>query len=495
MRGEGRRAGWLCVALLILFAAVAWLAVSGKSAVYDETLHTASAWAGRYLHDYRIDAENPPLWKYWVSLLHRPGDLRPDGAAPEWNKVPEAVKYEWSWTKKVLFNTPGVDGHGLIARSRVMMLGFALLLGALIAIWSWRLGGAVAAVAATTLYSLDPNFIGHGPLVKNDVAATLVTLAGAYTAWQAGRRLTWARMGALALVCGIAVNVKFSALLLGPVVVLLLLLRALLPEAWEAFGRARHGVPAKLLLAATACVLCALVSYATIWAAYGFRFGVAPDPAVRMETERYVARGRYFDIYARHPDRKPSRAEAEAWRPGALVRGLRLVEEHRLLPQPYVAGLLYTWSATRMGASFLQGRYSMNGWVSYYPRAMLFKTPVATLLAMLCALAVLAGPGRRVLRDMPPGARWAAACLALPVLLYGATAAGMRVNYGVRHIFPIYPFLFIATGLAVKALWADRRARIGAGLLAGLLALETFAAFPDYIAFFNAPSGGARGGL
>src|SRR5690242_12956903 len=58
----------ICAALLAQYAVMAWLAVSRESATYDEPLSVVSAYAASELHDYRLDFEHPPLWKYWAWL-------------------------------------------------------------------------------------------------------------------------------------------------------------------------------------------------------------------------------------------------------------------------------------------------------------------------------------------------------------------------------------------------------------------------------------------
>jgi hypothetical protein len=48
-----------------------------------------------------------------------------------------------------------------------------VLLGAVVALWAYRLGGAVAALIAACFFALDPNFLTQAPLVKNDAAMSL----------------------------------------------------------------------------------------------------------------------------------------------------------------------------------------------------------------------------------------------------------------------------------------------------------------------------------
>src|SRR5262249_38384766 len=66
-----------------------------------------------------------------------------------------------------------------------------------------------------------------------------------------------------------------------------------------------------------------------------------------------------------------------------------------------------------------------------------------------------------------------------------------HVNLGLRHVLPVYPFVFIATG----CLLARSRKRWLAPALAGLLACETLLAWPNYIDFFNWACLGWRGGI
>ncbi len=78
-----------------------------------------------------------------------------------------------------------------------------------------------------------------------------------------------------------------------------------------------------------------------------------------------------------------------------------------------------------------------------------------------------------------------------------AIAMRTHLDIGLRHIFPVYPFLFIF--LVVSAATAYRHRPklttcIVTLLLFGLVS-ETTSAFPDYIPFFNALAGGSRGGL
>ena len=70
-----------------------------------------------------------------------------------------------------------------------------------------------------------------------------------------------------------------------------------------------------------------------------------------------------------------------------------------------------------------------------------------------------------------------------------------RLDFGLRHVLPIYPFLFVAIGASV-ALIAQRWpiAKWIAGVLVIGLATETYLAYPHYVPFFNAAAKTLPGG-
>jgi hypothetical protein len=127
---------------------------------------------------------------------------------------------------------------------------------------------------------------------------------------------------------------------------------------------------------------------------------------------------------------------------------------------------------------------------------MLVKTPLATLIALLAVAAAALMTIRTRLANLRADP-WPAACVAISILLYGSFALTSHLNLGVRHVFPIYPlvFLIIAVYTARAAAIKPRATVAVTFLLAGLLVGECLAAYPNYIPFFNATAGGPRGGL
>src|SRR5207249_10798181 len=130
----------------------------------------------RFATDYRIDCEDGALFTRWGSLLHRWHDLRMDGGDPNFKNAGKEHAAEWPFVVHELYQTDEIDGDAYVNRSRFMFVIVGAALALLLAWWTWKLAGPIAAIAATALFCLDPNFLAHSALVKNDVPLALLML-------------------------------------------------------------------------------------------------------------------------------------------------------------------------------------------------------------------------------------------------------------------------------------------------------------------------------
>jgi hypothetical protein len=494
MNCPDEQAGWrrrrtlgICAGLLLVFALLGYLSLRVSSATIDEPLHAAAGYHHLFDRDFRVNPEDPPLWKYWAMLPHTRGELQPDVDLPLWDKVLEDVGYQYVTATRRLYQVPGNDGAGFINASRVMMLLVGVGLGVALAAWSWQLAGATGAVAACFLFAFDPNYLGHAPLVKNDVSLSLVMFGGAWATFSAGRQARWWNVLLVGLSCAAAVTVKFSGLLLGPMVAIMLAARALLPQAWVVMGRQLNSRAARVGAAAGICLLAVAISYLCIWACYGFRFDPTPLPGKLLNLPHQIERLKQERLYVENDMTWPTTSTTET-APMPLAASLAIVaQDHRLLPQAWIFGLFDTYRSTQMRETFLLGWHAELGCWYYFPLAMLFKTPLATLASILLSIMVLIRyRSAKTRADIPPP--WTAICVAFPLIVYGFSALTTNLNLGLRHVLPLYPFIYLLVAVAAAKLRATRPARLSLlGIVLGVgLTVECFAAFPHYISFFNA---------
>jgi hypothetical protein len=488
-RPHRARAIAACTALLIVFAILAYSAVLTKSATYDEPLHSVAGFVHLHSGDFRINPEDPALFGYWSALPHSRNELKLDLDSPYWPKmIADTASNQWPFVVGTLYGTPGNDADAFLNKSRFMFVILGVGLGALIAIWSWQLAGAAAAIIATTLFALDPNFLAHSALVKNDVMLSLTMAGLAFSLWRFGRHGTFPSLAAIAICCAAAVNVKFSGLLCGPIIFFMLLLRALLPQTWVVLGLTLNTRWRRLLVAPLVCLLVAIVSFVAIWACYGFRFLPTNDPNQLLNTDLVVFRAKASKIVAQQQVDLVDPREVQKEPLGALLSTVLWMESKRLLPQAWLFGFIYTRATSYYRGCYLLGTAARTGWWYYFPCVMAFKTPSATLAAI--PIAIVCALSRKRQTNARQSNWWAIICLGLSPIAYGITAMSMNLNLGIRHILPVYPFIFIALSLGLTRLiarWRSLGIFLTALLLLGLC-IETLGAYPNYLAFFNTPS-------
>jgi hypothetical protein len=133
------------------------------------------------------------------------------------------------------------------------------------------------------------------------------------------------------------------------------------------------------------------------------------------------------------------------------------------------------------------GVRSNKGWWYYFPVVFAVKSTVTAILATLLLLAAgLWAAWKGWWKCIP----LIAFGLAVPPLLYFAVSMTSGINLGMRHILPIYPFLYAGIAGLLASLPMRRAAMVAMLVLGAAQAAESASISPDYLAFFNALSGG-----
>jgi hypothetical protein len=152
--------------------------------------------------------------------------------------------------------------------------------------------------------------------------------------------------------------------------------------------------------------------------------------------------------------------------------------------QPWLSGFYRFLTLAQEGLpGFFLGEYSWHSWWGYFAVAFLIKTPLGTLALIFASPALYRAESRLRRREI--------IFLLLPVILFFAVMIQAGVNIGLRHILPIYPFLFV---LASRLATIQFGSRWGAPLL--VAAPVVFTAFsslriaPHQLAYFNEVVGG-----
>jgi hypothetical protein len=296
-----------------------------------------------------------------------------------------------------------------------------------------------------------------------------------------------------------------------------------------------------VIAAAGSCLAIAIFSYVAIWAAYGFRYSATPDPKITLNLDETLRQCAIFsaqaaaggdfnnEVYEKAllsyvhwyatefapGDAKTYQSEliehakknSTPWEPPRSVKLALALMDHKLAPEAWLHGLIFVQARSYIRGSYLDGDTSVVGFTSYFPKAMAYKTALSTIVA--CAGAIAIGViaisawsrGKRsneMATDVAkPKSLWLLACLGVPALIYMWMSMASNLNIGLRHVLPVYPWIYVGVAVAVASAWRRwmRPTAVVAGALAFGVAVESFAIAPDYLTFFNVAAGGQRGGL
>lgn len=443
----------LCIAALAFLAANSLLVIRQKSVTTDEAFMIPAGYYHLAADDMRPVNEHPPLVKILSAaplLLMRPAMPPHEGVEMDFYNDPQNIY--WNFWRA---NSSRIDGISFW--SRVPMILLTVLLGALVFIYARRLFTPRAAAFAVLLFAVEPTVLAHSRVVQTDVPAALGFLLFCFAFYDYLRSPNILRALWLGAAAGLAVMMKFSMVVLAPVLAvasLYLLIRAPRLEL------KRRAVFAQVLAIAFAGIL-------TIDAAYLFNFRT-PDA------------GEVAQALAQAFPQQPGLRDA-------LARLYSLVT--RIVPADFIEGVVWQIGHARDGhAAGLLGRYSSHGWWWYFPVSFALKTTLAFLLLSVISLAWAVWSFWRTRKNSH-------LLILVPFAFYTGLVMWSSINIGVRYYLPAYVFLFIACGAFLdwilrhefvrESRRQSRFAFVVVALTFAWMGFETARAYPDYMTYVN----------
>lgn len=437
-----RKAEALCGALLLLMAANLFAAISLKSITNDELVHIPAGYYHLVAGEFQLNNEHPPLVKMWAALpllFIQPNETSRDEATGNFS--------EETWKTMDQF-WPNNREHyeAIFFWTRAMMIPITLGLGILIFVYARDLFGARVAAFAVALYTLEPTVLAHGRIVHTDLPAAFAFLLFFFALRYYLKARTSRRALLFGLASGLALVVKFSMIVLWPILAVLAIGGFIFAARWQ---ESRKRIALHLGI-----VICFMIL--VINAAYYFR-----SPPVEAADVKWV--------------QTMSAPSLNNW-----IKFFRVGS--KVVPTYWLFGQYNVMLHNRDGhATSLLGQYNQNGWWYYFPVAFALKTSLPFLILCVAALAWTLWSIWK--RD------WRFLWLIIPFAIYVAMSMASNINIGIRHFLPAYPYLFIAAGVLL-----DRFLRVKYAhhlmvaiivLLFGWMSVEMLRAYPDYIPYMN----------
>jgi len=427
--------------LLLVMALNLLTVVARKSITIDETLIIPAGYYYLTSEAFHIAHEQPPL----PSMLAALPLLFLSLQAPSLNDLDNQPSSQQTVTAGARFWIVNRDHfRAIFFWSRVPMIIVTILLGALVFLFTRRLFNARAAVLAVTLFSLEPTILAHGRVIK-DIHVAFAYLLFFFALYVYGSAPTLRRAIVLGLACGLALSVKYSMVILFPI---------LLISGCVFMLRRPHRLQRRWIV--FQIMTAALVAMLALNAVYFFRHQPLSVPDIKSVAQN-----------------APAYSNAML----ALLPPLSV-----FAPPYFVLGAYDTFIHNNLGhPAFLLGEYSEHGWWYYFPVAFALKTTIPFLLLTIVSLAWAVGSAiRREVKFL---------ILLAPVVIYAVPAMVAGINIGVRHFLPVFPFVFILAGALLDRLLSARRARALAlalvTIVVAVCALEAARAYPDYISYMN----------
>ena len=246
----------LLLACLLVLIATARIFTNGLSLSHtvDEPDHLGMGMEWLWQGTYHWDPSHPPMARVLPALAVSLAGAR---FVPADHAQREGIRIWGS----------GAHYDRMLAISRAAILPLFWLACAMVFLWTRRIAGGPAALAALLVFTTIPPVLAHAGLVTTDMAATAFTAAGALASILWAERPTRARTALFGVVLGLGVLAKFSVPVFLPVIWL----------AWLVWRRP----PVAEIRARIAPALAALaIGCLVIWAGYRFSLeGLVPAPA------------------------------------------------------------------------------------------------------------------------------------------------------------------------------------------------------------------------
>lgn len=444
---------WLivAVALLVLLFAQGIGTAKRDSVSWDESQHLYSGWLAWKQADFGFNPEVPPLIKMWLALplLHRQILQPPYTGDP--------FKKEGFVLGQRFLASNGIDRT--LFPARIMAVVLTLLLAAMLFLAGWEMFGAGPAVFALALFTFDPNFLAHGSFVTTDIGASLTTLMSVYAFYRFVKRPSWLRMLLLGVAVGLAMIAKFTGVLIMPILVVIACL-----ELWGRRADRAAGLPSVSIgRMLTGLIIVGAIGIFSVWAIYGFRYQARPGSLVlNPPTSAYLQ---------------------ELTSP--LSRGvMTAAARHHLLPEAYLYGLADTKISASELPSYFFGRTYAHAPRFYFPAALLIKSTLPFLILLVLALVRVASGRWKARREI--------VFLTIPSAIFFLVATFSDIGIGYRHLFPIFPLLYILiAGAAGNYMEQSPRWRFVFGVLLLWQIITAIASYPARLAYANEAWGGS----
>ena len=527
----GKLKSLLCRAAAFIFLCI--LGVQGFYSAWtlgqttDETFYNGSAYAMVRYQNYQVQGEHPPLITELgaLPLLF----LKPNFSPSDFVYLPgSSDAVDTSRTGAVFLYHKGNDPRLILFLERSVVVFLTLILGFVLFQWAFALYGTAGAMITLGLFTFCPDIAAHGSLFTTDMGVTTFFFLALFALSRYFQTQSFRAAVSAGVFSGLALASKVSALTLLPILIVLFAFTLVCEKSAQPVSK-RFPLPV-LFLAILVFVLSLGEKLTVVGIApvclilFSLYFSEALEGHKRWKTVSTLAlaggwaacfisillsakRGLFFGVlsllwvtpaclfsfYLTRAETSPRlRLAVKAFSVICLVAALVIALSYTDFLKSvstltayghYKRSFMTAFAHSANGhAVCLENSFVTCDW-RYFAAALFLKLPAGTLLLFFAGLAAL---------FFVPVSKRDKALILVPLTVYFLIASLLnKINIGVRHVLPIYPFLFLTAG--ALGLWIQTRpsglfrkaAFAVVMVLAAQIAVRHFAFAPDYVSYFS----------
>ncbi|MDZ7799114.1 MAG: glycosyltransferase family 39 protein [Patescibacteria group bacterium] len=459
------------------------------SQTIDEGPHISGGLSYLKTGDFRINPEHPPLVKELSTLpllglnISIPTDHESWHNYNQWDFGRQLIYHSSAWPDTIVF----------LARLFPIILG--LILGFYIYRWAKEIFGFQSGLLALFLYCLSPNFIAHSHLVTTDTALALFFVLIIYYFGKYLKNPSKKILFVAAIVFALGFNTKYSAVLFIPVLIFIYF--------WHWLVK-KEKTKLRLKKFLLVFLVFFVITAATTFMLYGFEMK-KPLEEPRVQ-KLYQERQELIDknLVKTQPlfiQPLVSLANPET-KTGSFI--YNFAKNISVPAYTYWRGFFSVLSHNHWGhGAYLMGMTGTQGWWYYFIIAYLIKTPLTTVLLSLFVFILFVW--KKIIKNIEipfwqkiKNIDFKYWLIIWPPLIYFLWSLTSHINLGVRHILPVYPFIFIGLSSLVSIKIRKRKRKIiyntGLTLMIIYYLATNIMIFPFYLSYFNEAIGGPENG-
>lgn len=467
---------YISILILAVMFGLSLFTMKNDSAIVDEVAHIPAGYSYLKYGDYRLNPEHPPLLKDIAAAPLMALDLKFPTDSPAWY---EQANGQWETGWDFLYHY-GNNADQILFFSRLPILIIGIILGFFIYRFCLKRFGPAVAILTLTLFAFSPNIIAHDHFVTTDLGIAAATFFAIWTFLNWVNDPTSKKNFALATIFfAVAQVTKFSAIMLIPFFMGMVVIKLI---AIHKKGQIKK----ELLRYGLGLIGIFFFGFILVWLFY-IPHTINMPISMQDKLIKESLPGGYYNRY------------------GGILTSINKFPPFKPIAQ-YLLGLLMVINRVQSGnITYFLGEATNQSFALYFPVSFVLKTPLPMMIMIISALiaGLVSFSKNNPLKIWKNFAGYAQGhfvelTLLLFIAFYSYLSITGNLNLGIRHLFPMMPFVFILVAKEAFMIYhkiKNQKAKFAFAIT--LLALTLWyviiaiAQFPKYVPYIEAVFGGS----